>query len=536
MGLTILVFLLAPLVVNGQESQDDKKSSTTATERKDDKKDQGPQRSLTQRQASVTKKFGDLEKKILRMADLDRFENPGRASLLRDVYTQSKEEKIALELAALVHLVESKQYKRAVSNQKETHKKLQRLLELLSSEAGNRKLKEEQARVREYIKELERIGRLQKAAKAQTKSGGNTEDLAEKQGDIAGRTKDLNNKIGEAEEGIVTPEGKEGEGKEGEGKKGEGKKGEGKKGEGKSRQQGEPGQQSDGQGQKSGKPPGKYDSAQKRIEAAREKMKQAQKKLDEAKKDQATEDQEEAEAELDQAIAELEEILRQLREEEIERLLAQLEVRFTKMLQMQIEVYESTERLSLLAETMLEPELRVQSRKLGLKERKIVLEAEKTLSLLYEEGSSLAFPETLLQIKDDMQQVSDRLNEAKVQTITQQIELDIIDYLKESIAALQKAQKDQKKRNDKSKTPPPSQSDSKQNPPLVDQLAELKMVRAMEKRIKARTDRYADLLEDKEDLVGQAKSQDLKEAIQKLGTRQEKIRKVTRDIVLGKNQ
>ena len=45
------------------------------------------------------------------------------------------------------------------------------------------------------------------------------------------------------------------------------------------------------------------------------------------------------------AKAELEKILRQLREEEIGRMLAMLEARFRQMLQLQEEVYEGTVRL-----------------------------------------------------------------------------------------------------------------------------------------------------------------------------------------------
>ena len=41
--------------------------------------------------------------------------------------------------------------------------------------------------------------------------------------------------------------------------------------------------------------------------------------------------------------------------------------------------------------------------------------------------------------------------------------------------------------------------------PLVDQLAELKMIRALQMRVNKRTVRYARLLEDIDDPAGQAK-------------------------------
>ena len=71
-------------------------------------------------------------------------------------------------------------------------------------------------------------------------------------------------------------------------------------------------------------------------------MREARRKLEDAQRRGAAEEQQQAVEELKQAKAALEEILRQLREEEIERVLAQLEGRFRKMLQQEIEVYEGT--------------------------------------------------------------------------------------------------------------------------------------------------------------------------------------------------
>ena len=73
-------------------------------------------------------------------------------------------------------------------------------------------------------------------------------------------------------------------------------------------------------------------------------MRQAKKQLEEANRNGAVEKQARSHEELN-GQAELEEILRQLREEEIERTLAMLEARFRKMLVMQVEVYEGTIRL-----------------------------------------------------------------------------------------------------------------------------------------------------------------------------------------------
>jgi hypothetical protein len=67
--------------------------------------------------------------------------------------------------------------------------------------------------------------------------------------------------------------------------------------------------------------------------------------------------------------------------------------------------------------------------------------------------------------------------------------------------------------------------------PLVDAIAELKMIRALQMRVNTRTQRYAEITKTE-----QAEDPELIDAIRKLAEREERIRKVTRDIVLGRNR
>src|SRR5207244_2495706 len=130
-----------------------------------------------------------------------------------------------------------------------------------------------------------------------------------------------------------------------------------------------------------------------RIASAQKRMQDAQKKLDQAKKEGAKEDQDEAIRELEKAKAELEEILRQLREEELARTLAQLEQRFREMLALQHEVYEGTKRLDTIPAERRGANDEVESGRLSRKESVILIEAEKALAVLREEGTAVAFPE-----------------------------------------------------------------------------------------------------------------------------------------------
>ena len=70
----------------------------------------------------------------------------------------------------------------------------------------------------------------------------------------------------------------------------------------------------------------------------------------------------------------------------------------------------------------------------------------------------------------------------------------------------------------------------------MDALAELRLIKALQLRVNKRTNRYAQLLGDIDDPVGQAEDQELVEALEKLSEREQRIFRTTRDIVLGKNQ
>jgi hypothetical protein len=98
------------------------------------------------------------------------------------------------------------------------------------------------------------------------------------------------------------------------------------------------------------------------------------------------------------------------------------------------------------------------------------------------------------------------------------------------IDALEKAQ--QNMQDQQQQPPPPGQQGQPQDQPLVDLIAELKLIRALEARIQRRTERYSMMLPDVEDEVGQATQQELIDAVQELAERQRRVEEVTREIVL----
>ena len=62
------------------------------------------------------------------------------------------------------------------------------------------------------------------------------------------------------------------------------------------------------------------------------------------------------------------------------------------------------------------------------------------------------------------------------------------------------------------------------------------MLRALQSRINRRTTRYSQLLENVDDPAGQATDDELVDALRNLAQREGKLHKITREIVLGKNE
>jgi hypothetical protein len=213
----------------------------------------------------------------------------------------------------------------------------------------------------------------------------------------------------------------------------------------------------------------------------------------------------------------------------MERTLALLEVRFRRMLEMQLAVYEGTQRLDRAGAEARDHDDEIEAGRLSRQEEVIVREADKALEILLDEGTSVAFPEAVMQMRGDMQDVAGRLAKFDVGELTQGIEEDIIEQLEETIEALQQALEDlERNRTPPGQSPPPGEP---QDPPLVDMIEEVKMIRALQMRINRRTQRYAEMIDGS--IAGEP---EMIEALRRLAERQERVFKATRDLHLGKNQ
>jgi hypothetical protein len=551
--------------------------------------------SIAVRQERVANNYGQLEQKLLSLFEYEKDNNPARSKLLRRAFELSQRQGTTDELKKVVALIGADELKDAQLGQKQVLADLNKLLALLQSEDRGKRIDDELKRNLEYLKEVERLIRIQKSLRGQTEGGVDAPRLAKSQKQIAERAKKLADKIREAEEAGKETGGERSEGKPNDSEpsesKSDGKKSNddlpkkdssnpdqpdsesNKKNKNENKESdssptdkdkdnqsqsepkaGEPndgkpadgkqadGKQADGQSesqpsQPAANPPesdrdeSESNPVRKRIAAAEDRMRQAKKKLDQAKRKQAVEDMLEAERELEAARQELEEILRQLREEEVERTLAQLEGRFRKMLERELKIKQQTESLSRVVPEQRRADFEIKAGKLAGEQNSIATEASRALLLLREDGSSIAFPQTVEEMKLDMQQVARRLGESRVGPITIEIENDIIETLNDLVKALASAQKENEKAN--SRPGGPGGSMSPGDLPLVNQLAEIRMLRALQDRIYRRHTRYSKMIDNPDDPVGETDDPEIRSALQRLTQKQKQLTEIAKEIVAG---
>jgi hypothetical protein len=500
-------------------------------------------------QARVADRFERLETVLARLAELSASTDPRRAKVLREAIGKSREQGLDERFETIVSLLEDERLSAATGRQTELQKKLDDLLTLLLKADRDRELDSQHKRIKAYLKEIGRLIRLEKGVRARTEGGDDTKRLAADQKQVGEQTGELGKSLSDTER----TESKSDSARSGEKasdaakKAGDASKG-GKPADGKPGHSGapSPGKPSEGQPSqpgKSGKPgqPGESspsdqppqpqeptDRAAERLKQAQQAMEEAKDQLEDSKRDGAAESQREALKQLEQAKAELERVLRQLREEEMERTLTMLAARFRKMLDAQTKIYEGTKRVDRAPEAERDHDEEIEAARLSREESLIVREADRALVLLREEGSSMAFPETVSLMRDDMQQVTERLADVNVGTFTQELEQDIIEALEETIAALDKAIKDlEKKKTPPGQAPPAGQPG---DPPLVDKLSELKMIRSLQMRINRRTQRYGKIIEGE-----QAETPELLDALAELAERQQRVYQATSDLSQGRN-
>jgi hypothetical protein len=516
---------------------DDPAKPDDSAKPKDEKSSDVLKKEAAENQQVLERRFNDFNQSLLRLAQrLEKSTKPEdrqRAENLKKAIALVSDQGVDLKFKSLIEILQKPstslsltEIKEAMDQNKMLAEDIRAILALLMADNRDDQLKNEIKRLMELIKQLQKVKREQQVARAKNEGGKLDKNALGKE----------QKKVSDDTEKIAKNMGKEGEGK-GDKNKGDSKDSKDSKGKGQGQGQGQ-GQQGDKDKDKDKKdnPPQENPNqpadgtpGKKQVQDANEYQRQAEDKIKKEDKEDASKKQSQAIAKLDEALKKLEEILRQLREEEIERLLAKLEQRCRRMLEIQIEVYDGTVRVDKAIGT--NPDKKAsraeEQRALQLADREevIVVEANKAIGILEAEGTAVAFPQMFEQVRDDAQNVVRRLGKADVGSVTQVIEQDIIAALKDMIEALKKAQQDMKNQPSQ-----PSQSQP-QNQKLIDLLAELKMIRAMQVRVNSRTKVYGQKYTGE-----QAADPDIQKELAELAQRQLKIFDVTNNIAKGKNQ
>jgi hypothetical protein len=485
-------------------------------------------------QERLAGQFQEFEKALLRLKQrLERSpkaEDRERAAVLQEAIKKAGEAGVDMRFKTLIGLLQSSrsvnlaEVKEAMDRSKLLADDIRAILALLMSDNRDAQLKAERERLRALIAQLDKVIRETKLMRGQTEAGRTEKEaLVKGQEKVTKDTGDLAKAMGKGQE---SKDAQKSAGKE----KGGDKNGKGKESKGQDKQ-GKDGSKSspNGQPQSGDQQSGKDTPGRKQVEEAHGHQRRAQDNLRQEKREDASKDQDKAIQKLEEARRRLEEILRQLREEEQQRLLAALQARCEQMLVLQLQVYDGTVRVdrAVVQNPDKRPTRAEEQRSLQLADREqdIVRLANKAIELLEAEGSAVAFPEVFTQVRDDMQHVARRLGKADVGAVTQGIEQDIINTLKEMIDALKKAQQNRQQQG--------GQGNAGQQPDksLIDLLAELKMIRSLQVRVNARTLTYARQYQGE-----QANDPDIQRELADLAQRQLKIFEVTNNIARGKNR
>jgi hypothetical protein len=491
-----------------------------------------------------------LYKLIIKLKRSTREGDKERAEVLEKVLEKAKSNLIGVQFEQIIaQLKEQKvnstgDIKIAADRSAKLADQLRELIALMKEDPRQSKLRDEIARLRDIIKELDKAIHDQKVTQGITDAKKtdptelgkiqkkNTEQVAKLIKKMEGKGDGKPGK-GDPKSAKGDPKGAKGDPKGGEPKKGDGKPGDG---------QPKPGDPSgdkkpDDGAQKPQPPQGPQDSiaqSKKKVEEGNYNQRSAEEKIEKKENPDASKEQDKAIENFEAAKKKLEDLLRQLREEELERTLADLLRRCEKMLQMQISVYNGTKVVFAAVEKNEDKqpsrENKQDSLKLSDQEGEIVIEARKAIEVLEAEGSAVAFPEVFQQVRDDMMHVQRRLGVSDVGVVTQTIEQDIIDSLKEMIEALKKAKADL----DKNKNNPPPNGGPPPDSKLLELIQELKLIKSLQIRVNTRTTTYGRMYQAKEG--EQTSDPGIRRELINLSERQERIFDVTNRLAKGDNK
>lgn len=524
-----------------------------------------PKDDLSLQQQQIRRDYERFERSLLEAAEQLRRKEPEQSEILDRAREWSQKQTLLGEMEKIASELKQQQTGSASDRQRQVIEHMKEILQLLQSEDERDRLQREMERIQDLLKDTNRVIGKQRDAKASNQKGGDqkkAEDDQKKAAEEAQKLADKIDKQDKARKGESNPsEPKDLSGKDP--KEGQLKVPQDEKpmppsdSPGKPSKPGEsppmPGQDSPpSQSPPSDQPPmpdspmppmpGQPPSpmpqdqppqeqeteGRQDLQEAQDSMQKAIEELEQKSRESAGKEQERALEELENLKSKLEEILRQRREEEKELYLAMLEVRFQKMLRVQLQVNAETNRLQKIPDLERNPAHFDKCSETARQQNENRTDADKTLVLLKEEGSSIAFPEAVEQMRNNMDTIAGRLTRADTAETTQLLEQLVVETLEEIILALQKEMEAQRQKKQQGQKPQQSQP---QDQSLVNKLAELKMIRSLQNQVNRITKQIGIEIDGE-----QSADPDQRKLTEDLSKRQQRIQSATYDLSTGRNK
>lgn len=278
---------------------------------------------------------------------------------------------------------------------------------------------------------------------------------------------------------------------------------------------------------------GKTDKAaampgQKSAKSAAGKMSSAAGSLGQGKSSQANEEQKKAIKELKDAREQLDKAIKEEQEAMQMEALVKIDAELQKVLNTQKTISAATKKLDGAREPD-KPFVRaeeIELTRLAGAEGKLAEQVGKILKKLQSEGTTAVFPAVLKEVGEDIRSVDRLLTDKKPGKLTQQIQADIEQALQDMIDAIRKELSNRRRKGgQQGGQQGGGQGGGKKKPPLVSNLAELKMLYRLQVQIQRRTLTLAKSKPGKDVTAKQ-----IGEMHKKLAGKQSKIKAMTEDL------
>ncbi len=226
----------------------------------------------------------------------------------------------------------------------------------------------------------------------------------------------------------------------------------------------------------------------KTLQSATDKMSSASKQLGRKNPQTASDHQTKAHKKLQKARQQIDRKLSELRNQQRSALLSKLINMFDGMLNKHKQITEETVELDMLkSDGTWSRAHRVRCAALADGESDLATTGRTALQMMLDNGSPVVFPRVARGLIHDLTTTSKRLSAEKTGSGTNELQKEIQKTLEDFLAALRMARDNPPPRKSKGK-----KGNRKKKPPLINLLAELKLLRNLQKRVNSRTTALAE--------------------------------------------